>query len=412
MTFAALALIVGVGLLGPLLAWSDRLRVPVVIGELAAGVLIGTTGFRLVDTGPQSVFTFLANIGFAMVMFVAGSHVPIRDRALRQGARPSLLRLLLVVVIAAGLGWVVAKLFGTGHFALYAVLFASSSAAVILPITQSLQIPAQSMVRLLPQVAVADAACIVALPLALDPANAGTAALGALAVIGCSGLVFLLLWLSEKRGWRSALHKKSKERDFAMELRVSLLLLLLLVALAQTTKVSIMLAGFGLGLALAAVGEPRRLAGQLFGLTEGLFGPIFFVWLGASLNLRALGSHPSMILLGVVLAAGAILAHASAAVVKQPLSLAVMATAQLGVPVAAATLGDQLGLLKPGEDAALLLGALLTIVATTLAGRVAARPGAASGPGKPGSSSSAATSPAASSTQPRDGAPTAPSIVQ
>lgn len=374
MNFATLALIVGVGLLGPLLAWSDRLRVPVVIGELAAGVLVGTTGFRLVDTGSDGVFTFLANMGFAMVMFVAGSHVPIRDKSLRQGARPSLMRLLLVIVIATGLAWLVARLFGTGHFALYAVLFASSSAAVILPIAQSLRLPDTSMVRLLPQVAVADTACIVALPLALDPANAGAAALGALAVIGCSGVAFALMWLSEKRGWRRALHEKSKQRDFAMELRISLLLLLLLAALAQTTRVSIMLAGFGLGLAVAAVGEPHRLASQLFGLTEGLFGPIFFVWLGASLNLRALGSHPSMILLGVVLAAGTVLAHAAAGLLKQPLSLAVMASAQLGLPVAAATLGDQLGLLKPGEDAALLLGALLTIVATTVAGRLAARP--------------------------------------
>jgi len=371
-SFATLALIVGVGLAGPLLAWSNRWRVPVVIGELAAGVLIGTTGFRWVDPG-DSLFKMLANIGFAMVMFVAGSHVPIRDKSLRLGARPSLLRLVVVVVVAAGLAWVVARSFGTGHVALYAVLFASSSAAVILPIVQSLQVPAASMARLLPQVAVADAACIVALPLALDPANAGHAALGALAVIACSAAVFGLLWLANKRGWLRAGHVKSKDRDFALELRVSLLLLLLLAALAQTTGVSIMLAGFGLGLAVAAVGEPRRLAGQLFGLTEGLFGPIFFVWLGASLNLRDLGTHPSMILLGVVLAVGALLAHAAAAVTKQPLSLAVAASAQLGVPVAAATLGDQLGLLAPGEDAALLLGALLTIVATTVAARAAAK---------------------------------------
>ena len=371
MNFATLALIVGVGLLGPLLGWSNRWQVPVVIGELAAGVLIGTTGLGWVDPS-DSLFKLLANIGFAMVMFVAGSHVPIRDQSLRRGARSSLLRLLLVIAVAVGLAWVVARSFGTGHLALYAVLFASSSAAVILPIAQSLKIPAPSMARLLPQVAVADAACIVALPLALDPANAGHAALGALAVIGCSAAVFGLLWLADRRGWLHAGHVKSKRRNFALELRVSLLLLLLLAALAQTTGISIMLAGFGLGLAVGAVGEPRRLASQLFGLTEGVFGPIFFVWLGASLNLRDLGAHPSMILLGVVLAVGAILAHASTALVRQPLNLSVLAAAQLGVPVAAATLGDQLGLLAPGEDAALLLGALLTIVVTTVAGRSAA----------------------------------------
>ena len=134
-----------------------------------------------------------------------------------------------------------------------------------------------------------------------------------------------------------------------------------------------MLAGFCLGLAVAAIGEPRRLARQLFGLTEGLFSPIFFVWLGASLDLRELAAHSSMIILGVALGIGAILAHAAAALIGQPVPYAVLASAQLGVPVAAATLGTQLGALLPGEAAALLLGALLTIAASTVAGRLAAR---------------------------------------
>ena len=42
--------------------------------------------------------------------------------------------------------------------------------------------------------------------------------------------------------------------------------------------VSIMLAGFSFGLAVAGVGEPRRLARQLFAVTEGFLGPLFFVW--------------------------------------------------------------------------------------------------------------------------------------
>jgi len=370
-SFATLALIVAVALAGPLLAWSDSARIPVVVGELAAGVLVGDTGARWINAN-QPTFQFLANIGFAMVMFAAGSHVPIRDRALAAGARLALGRLAVVVVAAVAFGWLVATAFGTGHGAMYAVLFASSSAAVILPITESLGLSGPAMLRLLPQVAIADAACIVALPLALDPGHAGRGAAGAAAVIGCGVVAFGLFWLTERHGWRGAAHRKSEQREFALELRVSVLALLLLAALAQRTHVSIMLAGFCLGLAVAAAGEPRRLARQLFGLSEGLFGPIFFVWLGASLDLRALPSHPSMIVLGVVLAAGAVAAHAATALTKAPLAPAVLASAQLGVPVAAATLGQQLGVLKPGEGAALLLGALLTIAAATVSGRLAA----------------------------------------
>lgn len=372
MTFIVLALVVAVGLAGPLLAWSDKLRLPVVIGELAAGIIVGQSGLRWIDPG-EPTLTFLADIGFAMVMFVAGSHVPVRDHSLMGGARGAVGRLAVIVVVAIGLAWLVAQGFSTGHVGLYAVLFASSSAAVIMPMAASLGLTGPRWTRLIPQIALADAAGIVALPLVLDPAQATTAALGAAEVIACSAGVFGLLWLVNRRGLLARVHHKSSQRDFALELRVSLLILLALAALAIATHVSIMLAGFCFGLALAGIGEPHRLARQLFGLTEGVFAPIFFVWLGASLDLTGLVRHPIMIGLGLALGAGAVLTHAVAALFKLPLSGAVLASAQLGLPVAAVTIGGQTGVLRPGEGAALLLGALLTIATAGLAGRVLAR---------------------------------------
>src|ERR1700759_463338 len=110
-----------------------------------------------------------------------------------------------------------------------------------------------------------------------------------------------------------------------------------------------MLAGFCFGLVVGAVGEPRRLAKQLFSLTDGFLGPLFFVWLGASLDVRALGQHPKLILLGVALGLGAGLVHALMRVTGQPVPVALLSAAQLGVPVAAATLGAQTGVLRPGE---------------------------------------------------------------
>lgn len=80
--FSTLALVAVVGMAGPLLASVPRLRIPVVIGELAVGLLIGRTGFGLVDPADPT-FSLLADIGFALVMFVVGTHVPIRDVTLR-----------------------------------------------------------------------------------------------------------------------------------------------------------------------------------------------------------------------------------------------------------------------------------------------------------------------------------------
>jgi Kef-type K+ transport system membrane component KefB len=115
--FQTLALLCAVGLAGPLLALPARLRVPVVIGELAAGVVIGASGFGWFDPGDPTV-GFLAEIGFALIMFVAGTHVPIRDPALLTGIRTGAGRAVLVGLVATALAWPISILGGSGHLAL------------------------------------------------------------------------------------------------------------------------------------------------------------------------------------------------------------------------------------------------------------------------------------------------------
>ncbi|MBC2640179.1 MULTISPECIES: cation:proton antiporter [unclassified Rhodococcus (in: high G+C Gram-positive bacteria)] len=374
MSFETLALISAAALAGPLLALRREWHLPVMLGELLVGILLGTTGIRVIHP-EDPTFTFLADIGFALIMFVAGTHVPVRDATIRPALAKGAARAAIVGVLAAATGFGIARAFGTGHAALYAVLIASSSAALVLPLIDSLRLEGTPVVQTMAQVAVADTACIIALPLVINPAQAPRAAIGAVAVAASAALFYAFLKYADGRGWLLSLHQESKDRRFALELRINLSVLFALAALAVHTHVSIMLAGFALGLAVAGVGEPRRLAKQLFSITEGFLGPLFFVWLGASLNLRDLRAHPSLILLGVALGLAAVAVHCAIRLLGQPLALAALASAQLGVPVAAATIGEQSHILQPGEPSALILGALVTIGSTTFAGAMAARQG-------------------------------------
>jgi Kef-type K+ transport system membrane component KefB len=273
------------------------------------------------------------------------------------------------VPVAIGLS----KVAGTGHAALYAVVLASSSAALVMPVVDEDHLKGARVLTMTAQVAVADTACIVLLPLAAEPSKAGRTALGALAVIACAFVLFLVLRELQYRGLLLKFHAASVRRTFGLEMRLSLVLLFALAGLAQNVHVSVLLAGFSVGLALAAIGEPRRLASQLFALTEGFLGPVFFVWLGASLDLRALVQHPKLIALAFGLAAGAIVVHSVATLLGQPLPLSLLAAAQLGVPVSAVTIGNANGTLKPGEGGAILAGALITIGVAAVAGAIATR---------------------------------------
>jgi hypothetical protein len=95
--------------------------------------------------------------------------------------------------------------------------------------------------------------------------------------------------------------------------------------------------------------------------------------LGSAWQVRELGDHPGLILLGVGLGVGAIIAHGAERLFGQPLTLAV-----LSAPSSESRLPQQLWepsniCSRRGEASALMLGALLTIAATSVAGMVAAR---------------------------------------
>jgi Kef-type K+ transport system membrane component KefB len=378
MNFDTLALVAVIGLAGPALALRASWHVPVLIGELFAGIVFGTSGFRLLDA-QDPTFAFVADIGFALVMFVAGTHVPVRDPRVRPALGIGVVRAVIVGLLAAAAGFGIAQLFDIRHAWLYTVLLGSSSAAVVLPVIDSLGLGGPSVLQLTAQVAIADTAASLALPVVVDPQHAARAALGAVAVTTAAAGLYLVLRYLESSGRRRRAHELSERRKFALELRVSLAMLFGLAALAARSGVSVMLAGFTAGLAVAAVGEPRRVAKQLFALNDGFLGPLYFVWLGARIDLRDFGTHPKLILLGVALGGGAVVVHAAMRVAGQPIPLGALAAAQLGVPAAAVTVGTHAHVLAPGEPAALIFGALLTIALGTVAvGRFAAGPNAAS----------------------------------
>jgi Kef-type K+ transport system membrane component KefB len=365
MSFGVLSLIVLAGLAGPLLASGRRAVVPVVVGEIAAGVIIGNSGFGWLN--PEEPTTaFLGEVGFAMLMFVAGMHVPLRQPGLLSGIRRGGLAAVIVGALAplAGLG--VARASGTHHAAIYALLLASGSAAILLPALEEAGLLGDARaLTVMAQVALADIAAIVLLPLVLEPSHALRAALGGLLVATCVLALYCVVRLVRHRAWVRQLRHRSKQRGWALDLRLSLLILFGLAWVAQRSGTGVLTAGFGAGLMVAAIGGPKRLSRQVTGVAQGLMVPLFFVTLGARLDLRALGEDPSLIALAAELVALSIVVHVVAALAtRQPLAAGLAATAQLGVPAAVVTLGLQQHILSSGEGAAIVAAALASLALT------------------------------------------------
>ncbi len=371
--FETLLVIVLAGLVGPLVAAGGRPLLPAVVGELIAGAVLGRTGFGIIDSGSPTN-AFLYSLGFVMLMLVAGSRVQLQGAGLAGGARAAVIAFVVVVVLAVVAGLAIGGLLGpSAPIALFPILLAGSSAAVAFPILEERGLLGPRMAMLLAWIPLADAVTVLLMPLTLMGPERIPGALMGDAVIVLITVAALAggRWI-ERSGWERTLSARSRSRGWALQLRVTLLLLLVLSIVADRTGGSTLLAGFGAGLVLAQLREPERLEVQLSGIAEGFFVPAFFVLLGSELDFRALTGAPAAIALALALAVATVAIHVAGAWAAAPeprVPFGLAASAQLGLPAAAASLGLATGHLSPAVAAAIVAAGCLTVVPASIGTR-------------------------------------------
>jgi len=361
MTIALLGALIVAGLVGPLLRLPKRLGIPVAVGEVLIGVIFGASGFRKIPYRDPSL-QLLATVGFALLMFTVGSHINYRSIT-KKSFEKAFWILLANFMLAISLAVVIGHLIHFSNWKLLAVLCFSSSAALVIPLVERL-LPSESVSVLITQVTLADAVAFVALPFFTQKSGHLAATLGAIVVLLASVLIYFALQLAKSRGWLNRTHEISKIDHLGLELRISLALLLLVAALAIHLHASVMIAGFALGVAIASIGVPRRLARQLFGVSEGFFAPLYFVWLGASIDIKQTFHSRDSIMLAVLLFLGVLAAHIPSMLFGQPKKFILLSSAELGIPAAAVTLGVANGVLSQGQAGAIMMAAIATIFFT------------------------------------------------
>ena len=364
--FGTLLLFVLAGLAGPLLGLAGRSFIPVVAGEILAGVIAGPQVLGVLEPAGGTV-SFLGEVGFAMLMLTVGMHLPLRERRLLASLRDGALLAGAVLVLAIPAGLLAAALAGGGHAAVYAVVLASGSAAVLLPAFGEAGLAGPVTTRVMAWVTIADIATIVSIPVVLQPSRIGHVALASVLVAATAGSLLGAGRALASREWVHAVRRRSKQRHWALDLRLALLSLFFLAWIAQQGGTSVLIAGFGAGVTVAILGGPKRLSTQVRGVADGFFIPLYFVLLGSRLDLNGLFGDATMLALAGMLAALNVLIHVFAArLLRMPPAGALAASAQLGVPAAVASLGLSAHVLSPASATAIVAAALLSLGLSTI----------------------------------------------
>jgi Kef-type K+ transport system membrane component KefB len=274
-----------------------RLGLPVVVGQILAGVIMGPALLDLIPPFPHEsaeihrngVFE-LAQIGLCVLLFDVGL-----DTGFRQFAkvwRPSLTVAIIGMVLPFALGWTVAIFFGwPDHAALFVgAALTATSIGVTASVVEELSVSQRKEVHVIMGAAIVDDVLgLLLLAVVAGLTAAGTESGGgsvALQLVGA--VVFLALALTLGRYFAMGVLRIERWlRTRVVLLVLAFAYLVVLATLAKKMGLAAIIGAYSAGLAFAQHPEHEELKQKLEPLTE-LLAPLFFIFTGSSIAITAL----------------------------------------------------------------------------------------------------------------------------
>jgi Kef-type K+ transport system membrane component KefB len=373
-SFDALLAVAVVAATAPLLAaLAPRLRIPAVVLEIVAGIVLGPAvlGWITVDVPIEVV----ALVGLAFLLFLAGLEIDLR--ALRGGAlRTAGLGYLVTLAVGAllGLGFGAAGWIDDPLF--LAVALSATSLGLVVPVLKDAGlIDAPAGQATIIGATVADFAAVVLLSLVFSMSGGSTGARLVLLVCFVALVVAIGLVVSriERVRGLSAVFVRLQDTTAAIRIRWTVVLLLAFVVLAERFGLESILGAFLAGAVVAAVDRDAtthphyRLKVESIGF--GFLIPVFFVTSGLTLDLGGLLDDPAalarvpLFLLALLLARG-LPALLQLRTLGRPAAWAVGLQQSTSLPflVTASQIGTALGTVSGATAAALVCAGLLSVL--------------------------------------------------
>lgn len=373
-SFDNVLLVAAIAVVAPLLlGLAPSLRVPAIVLEIVAGVVVGPSVLGWVEIDlPVSILSLL---GLTFLLLLAGLEIDLhRLRGRLLGTALAGFGITLVLAIAAGSGF--AGLGWTGSPLIVAVALSATGLGLIVPVLKD----AGSADGLVGQTtiagsSVADFGAVLLLSFLFSMTAGGATSrfvlVGGFALaVALIGLVITRVGMSMRLG-----DLLLRLQDTTAEIRVRLTVLLLagFVVLAERFGLENLLGAFVAGAILGLLDRDSashpHLRLKLEAIGYGFLVPFFFVASGLRLDLTGLVEDPSALLRVPLFLAALLVVRGAPAVLYAPtlgarasLAAALLQATSLPFIVAATQIGVELGQLNPVNAAALVSAGLLSVL--------------------------------------------------
>ena len=351
------------------LGFFPRLRIPAVVLELVAGIIVGPAVLGWVK--PDDAVMLMSTLGVAFLLFLAGLELDLDDlkgRPLKLGGYAFVLSVVIGLALTSLLG--AADIVLTP--ALVAIALASTSVGIIVPAlrdTGQLSTPTGKFTMAGASVAEFGTIALLAVFFSTGASPAIEALL--LVVVAVLGLIVLRLLL------RFASHSASMkvflrldETSSQVRVRLAVMLLLASVVIANRFGFESILGAFLMGAVLAIVARTweneERFRSKVEAVGFGVFVPVFFVTSGLKFDLSGL-SDPAELLRIPLFIAILLAVHVLPAMLfrndlsrRETAAAGLLLATNLSFIVVVADLGIELGKMRQVTGDALIMAGLFS----------------------------------------------------
>ncbi len=366
-----------------------RFSIPIVVGEIIAGIILGRSGLQLVSYG-DPLLNLFAEFGFVFLMFLAGLEVDFSnfrrfnggpDEQQEHSMGPASLGglvFVLTLALSAGVGLLLQGFGLVRNPWMMALILSTTSVGVVMPILKERNLSSGRYGQsILVAALIADFGTMLLITVLVAVISQGLT-LDILLI----GVLFVAFFLLYQLGLFSnripSVRRTIEELSHAtgqIKMRLAFAIMLAFVALSQVLGTEIILGAFLAGAMLSLLRTPddTALIHQLEAIGFGFFIPLFFIEVGLRFDVSALLASPAAMLLVPILVVAAIVVKLIPGLLfripfswREAIAAGTLLSARLSLIIAASAVGLRLGVITESVNAAIILVAIITVTLSPL----------------------------------------------
>ncbi|MEC2077090.1 monovalent cation:proton antiporter family protein [Metabacillus fastidiosus] len=379
----SLVIVILVAFLTPILLHRFKLNIiPVVVAEIVMGLIIGKSGFNLVEQ--DMWLETLSLLGFIFLMFLSGLEIDFsafvsgRKKEKLPSGKTVPNSFIVATVIFLGifaLSFLLSYAFTVAGFIenmfLMTLIISTISLGVVVPTLKDAKIMKTNIGQIILLIAViADLVTMILLAVFASIYDSGNSNTWLLLILFAAGVA--LYFIGKTFQNRSFIDTLSKG-TIQIGTRAVFTLIIVLVAISETIGAENILGAFLAGVLVSLLSPNKEMVQKLDSFGYGFLIPIFFVMVGVKLNIWSLFKDPKILLLIPLLFLSLLISKIIPILylrrwydMKTTLAAGFLLTSTLSLVIASATIGERMGIITSEMSGALILVAVMTSIVTPI----------------------------------------------